>query len=92
MCYKQVISNKSSVNPLTATSDARIKFPRLPRACIYAREEESLYNRLLVGHYKSVAYQAVSISLPKGVVVVLYIGFQFGTKNIHWVPKHGPQS
>ena len=25
------------------------------------------------------AYQAVSITLPKGVVVVLYIGFQFGT-------------
>ena len=26
--------------------------------------EQSLYNRLLVGHYKSVAYKAVSITLP----------------------------
>ena len=25
------------------------------------------------------AYQAVSITLPKGLVVVLYIGLQFGT-------------
>ena len=29
--------------------------------------------------YKTVAYQAVSITLPKGVVVVLYVGFQLGT-------------
>ena len=46
---------------------------------IYARVDESLYNRLFIGHYKSVAYQAVSTTLWKGVVVVLYIGFQFGT-------------
>ena len=29
------------------------------------------------------AYQAVSTTLPKGVVVVLYIGFQFGTFYSH---------
>ena len=28
---------------------------------------------------QSVAYQAISTTLPKRVVVVLYIGFQFGT-------------
>ena len=32
-----------------------------------------------MGCYKSVAYQAVITTLPKGVAVVLYIVFKFGT-------------
>ena len=35
------------------------------RVYIYARVEESLYNRLFIGRYKSVAYQAVSKTLSK---------------------------
>ena len=31
---------------------------------IYAQVEQSLYNRLFIGYYKSVAYQAVSTNLP----------------------------
>ena len=61
------------MNALTATN-----FLGLPRVYIYTRVEESLYNRFFIGHYKSVAYLAVSITLPKGVVVVLY-SFQFDT-------------
>ena len=55
-----------------------LKFPRTATAT-YAQVEESLYNRLFIGRYKTVVYQAVSTTLPKVVVVVLYIGFQFGT-------------
>ena len=47
-------------------------FLGLPRAYIYAWVEESHYNRLFLGRYKSVASQAVGL-------VHLYIGFQFGT-------------
>ena len=43
---------------------------------IYALVEESLYNRRLVGHYKSVAYQAISTTLRKGCSS----GF------VHWFP------
>ena len=58
-----------------------IKFPRTAMGvAIYARVEKSLYkNRLFIGHLQSVAYQAISTTLPKVVVVVLYIGFQFGS-------------
>ena len=57
-----------------------IQFPRNATGVYkYAVAEESLCNRLLIGHLKSVAYQTVSITLPKGVVVELYIGFQLGT-------------
>ena len=48
----------------------------LPRAYIYTRVEESLYNRLFIVHYKSVAYQAVSTTLSKGCSS----GF------VHWFP------
>ena len=60
------------MNALTATI-----FLGLPRVYIYTRVEESLCNRLFIGHYKSMAYLAVSITLPKDVIVVLY-SFQFG--------------
>ena len=61
---------------------------------LYAQVEESLYNRL-IGHYKSVAYQAVSITLPKRVVMVLYMVSSLvlsTAKNIHlgtktWTPR-----
>ena len=45
-------------------------------AYIYTQVEESLYNRIFIGHYKSVAYQAVSITVPKGCSS----GF------VHWFP------
>ena len=62
------------VNPLTAMSV--YIYVGLPRAYIYARVEESLYNRLFTGRYKSVACQAVSITLPEGCSS----GF------VHWFP------
>ena len=33
---------------------------------LYALVEESLYDKLFTGHYKFVAYQVVSITLPEG--------------------------
>ena len=51
-------------------------FLRLPQVYMYAQVEESLYNRLFIGHYKSVAYQAVSTTLPEGCSS----GF------VHWIP------
>ena len=61
------INKIAALNPLTATNASKLCLGR----------EQSLYNRLFIGHYKSVAYQAVSITLPKGCT--LYFGFQFGT-------------
>ena len=49
------------------------------RAYIYARVEKSLYNRLLIGRYNLWLIRLLVQLFPKRVVVVLYIGFQFGT-------------
>ena len=68
-------SNTSILNPLTATRVNNL-FLGLPWSYIYTWVEESLYNRLFIGYYKSAAF---SITLPKCVVVVLYITFQFST-------------
>ena len=43
---------------------------------IYARVEEGLYYRLFIGRYKSVAYQAVSITLPE----------ECSSGFVHWFP------
>ena len=59
------------INPLTATPT--LNFIGLPREYIYPRVED---NRRYIGHYKSVASQAVSITLPEGCSS----GF------VHWLP------
>ena len=46
---------------------------------IYALVEESLYNRPFISYYKFVLIRLLVQLFPKGVVVVLYIGFKFGT-------------
>ena len=46
---------------------------------IYARVEKSLYNRLLIGRYNLWLIRLLVQLFLNGVVVVLYIGFQFGT-------------
>ena len=56
-----------------------LNFLGLPRAYIYARVEKSLYNRLFIGRYNLWLIRLVVQLFPKRVVVVLYIGFQFGT-------------
>ena len=76
-------SLQSTFNPLTATSVyiyAHIKFPRTAAGVhIYARVEKSLYNRLFIGRYNLWLIRLLVQLFPKRVVVVLYIGFQFGT-------------
>ena len=72
-------------NPLTAKSVyiyiyAHIKFPRTATGVyIYARVEKSLYNRLFIGCYNLWLIRLLVQLFPKRVVVVMYIGFQFGT-------------
>ena len=56
-----------------------LNFLRLPRAYIYARVEKSLYNRLFIGCYNLWLSRLLVQLFLKSVVVVLYIGFQFGT-------------
>ena len=46
---------------------------------IYARVEKSLYNRLFISRYNPWLIRLLVQLFPKRVVVVLYIGFQFGT-------------
>ena len=59
---------------------AHIKFPRTATCVyIYARVEKRLYNRLFIGHYNLWLIRLLVQLFPKRVVVVLYIGFQFGT-------------
>ena len=48
-------------------------------AYIYGRVEKSLYNRLFIGRYNLWLIRLLVQLFPKRVVVVLYIGFQFGT-------------
>ena len=50
----------------------------LPRAYI-AQVEKRLYNRLFIGRYNLWLIRLLAQLFPKHVVVVLYIGFQFGT-------------
>ena len=75
MCVQSVI------NPLTATSVymPTLNFLGLPPAYIYARVEKHLYNRLFIGRYNLWLIRLLVQLFPKRVVVVLYIGFQFGT-------------
>ena len=57
-----------------------LNFLGLPRGVyIYARVEKSLYNRLFIGRYNLWLIRLLVQLFPKRVVVVLYIGFQFGT-------------
>ena len=56
-----------------------LNFLGLPRAYIYARVEKSLYNRLFIGRYNLWLIRLLVQLIPKRVLVVLYIGFQFGT-------------
>ena len=56
-----------------------LNFLGLPRAYIYARVEKSLNNRLFIGHYNLWLIRLLVQLFPKRIVVVLYIGFQFGT-------------
>ena len=59
---------------------AHIKFPRTATGVyIYARVEKRLYNRLFIGRYNLWFIRLLVQLFPKRVVVVLYIGFQFGT-------------
>ena len=58
---------------------AHIKFPRTAMGVQYARVEKSLYNRLFIGHYNLWLIRLLVQLFLKRVVVVLYIGFQFGT-------------
>ena len=46
---------------------------------IYTPVEKSLYNRLFIGHYNLWLIRLLVQLFLKRVVVVLYIGFQFGT-------------
>ena len=66
------------LNPLTATERvyAHIKFPR---TATDTWVEKSLYNRLFIGRYNLWLIRLLVQLFPKRVVVVLYIGFQFGT-------------
>ena len=43
-----------------------LNFHGLPQVYVYAWVEESIYNKLYGGYYKSAAYQVVSITLPEG--------------------------
>ena len=59
---------------------AHIKFPRTATGVyIYARVEKRLYNRLFIGRYNLWLIRLLVQLYLKRVVVVLYIGFQFGT-------------
>ena len=84
---KKNVSANQIFNPLTVYIYAHIKFPRTAKG---TQVEESLYNRLFIGHYKSVAYQAVSITLPVGCSMVSCLVLSIA-KNIHWVPKQDPK-
>ena len=53
-----------------------LNFHGLPQAYIYARVEESLYNWIFIGRYKSVAYQVGSTTLPEGCSSCF----------VHWFP------
>ena len=56
-----------------------LNFLGLPRAYIYAQIERSLYSRLFIGGYNLWLIKLLVQLFPEGVVVFLYIGFQFGT-------------
>ena len=59
---------------------AHIKFPWTATGVyIYAWVEKSLYNWLFIGRYNLWLIRLLVQLFPKRVVVVLYIGFQFGT-------------
>ena len=68
-----------------------LNFLGLPRAYIYPRVEKRLYNRML----QSVAYQAVSTTLPdacsSGFVHWFPVWYFLQPRIFTQVPKHGPQ-
>ena len=67
-----------------------LNFLRLPQAYIYiyAWVEKSLYNMLFIGCYNLWLIRLLVQLFPKGVAVLLYIGFQFDTSTAKNSPRY----